>query len=546
MTDAPVESSRVFPVDDLLLREELTRLFPQYAEKIEGGARRKSLDAELCGHGILNETDLLKAYVAATQLVVVEEEEIRNPERFPGVSVDYLTAAAVVPFRWDDRTVHIAVADPYGLNEIDYFFRQFFGLAIEPYLARRSHIERVIQAVYLSESDPESDRIDLDLIGNPDSEEALLTLASEARIVRLVGEMFSRAVELDASDIHVEPDESKLAIRYRIDGRLQEIMSPPLSLFPAIASRIKLIGGLNIAERRLAQDGRTDLQIGKVQIDVRISCLPSMTGESIVLRILRKDAMDFDLTQIGMNDVMRVDFEKLVNLPHGMLLVVGPTGSGKSTTLYSVIRILNHVDQKIITIEDPVEYRTAGITQIQVDPKIGRTFANGLRSIVRQDPDIILVGEIRDKETAEIAIHAALTGHMVFSTLHTNDAPGAISRLLDMGVEGFLISSSLSGVLSQRLVRKICTVCKGTGQGEESGKKCRNCAGTGFRGRIGIFELMVINDEIRDCINQGKDSGEIAKVAVKYGMRPLIEDGMAKVRAGITTQEEVTGVAVNV
>lgn len=533
-------------IDYKLLQEEFNKLFPQYVEKLENGAKRKLLDSELCSHGILSETDLLAVYVKASGLTIVEEEDMSSPERLPNMSPDFLNNSNCIPYAWDDEVVKIALADPYSINELIYMFKQFFNRDCCFTLARRSHVERVIHSTYFAENPEEEDEFNLDMIGNPDSEEALLSMASEARIVRLVNEMFSRAVELEASDIHVEPDENKLAIRFRIDGKLNEIMSPPLSLFPAIASRIKLIGGMNIAERRLAQDGRTDMQIGKIQLDLRISCLPSMSGESIVLRILRKDAMDFNLENIGMNAEMREKFEKLVRLPHGILLVVGPTGSGKSTTLYSVLSMLNSQDKKIITVEDPVEYRTEGITQIQVDDKIGRTFATGLRSIVRQDPDIILVGEIRDKETAEIAIHAALTGHLVLSTLHTNDAPGAVSRLIDMGVEGFLISSSLAGVLSQRLVRKICSVCHGTGVSGEEGRKCKNCAGSGFRGRIGIFELMVVNEEICDCINQEKDSGEIAKVAMKYGMRPLLEDGMKKVEQGITTKEEVTGVAVDI
>jgi type II secretory ATPase GspE/PulE/Tfp pilus assembly ATPase PilB-like protein len=383
-------------------------------------------------------------------------------------------------------------------------------------------------------------------IGDLDSEEALMSMASEAKIVRLVNEMFSRAIEMDASDIHVEPDEKKLSIRFRIDGKLYETMTPPFALYPAIASRIKLVGGLNIAERRLPQDGRTDLQIGRNLIDIRISTIPTMNGESIVLRILRKDMIAFSLKNIGMGDEIREKFEQLIHLPHGIILVVGPTGSGKSTTLYSVISQLNNVEKKIITIEDPVEYRTDGIQQIQVNAKIGLDFASGLRHIVRQDPDVILVGEIRDKETAEIAIHAALTGHLVFSTLHTNDAPGAVSRLLDMGIENFLVSSSLVAVLSQRLVRKLCQACGGSGNSpDDPSKKCKVCHGRGFKGRVGIFELMVIDDKIRELINADSDAGTIAEAAIEAGMKPLMVDGMEKVKQGITTENEVAGIAVN-
>ncbi len=524
------------------IRDEITASYPDYAEAAAARPSRKYLDLDLCGSGKLSEKDLLSAYAHATGLMIVEEEDLVNTEKFPGVSGEFLNNWTCLPYNWDDEKVEIAVSEPYSINDLYYLFRKIQGRAAKFSLGRRSHLERLIQSIYLNES--ADSKGDMDQPGGDlENEETLRNLASEARIVRLVNEMFSRAAEMDASDIHVEPDERKLAIRLRIDGILHEIMTPPLTLYPAIASRIKLLGGLNIAERRLPQDGRTDLQLGKSVMDVRISTVPSMNGESIVLRILRKDSIAFNLKVIGMNDAMRTEFERLIQLPHGMILVVGPTGSGKSTTLYSVLAQINSPDKKIITIEDPVEYRTEGVTQIQVNPKIGLDFANGLRHIVRQDPDVILVGEIRDRDTAEIAIHAALTGHLVFSTLHTNDAPGSISRLLDMGVEAFLISSALTGVLSQRLVRKICTVCEGKGK-DALGAKCKNCNGSGYRGRIGIFELMVVNDDIRSLINKEADSNTIAQTAMRHGMRPLIEDGKMKVQQGVTTEAEIAGAAI--
>jgi len=333
-----------------------------------------------------------------------------------------------------------------------------------------------------------------------------------------------------------------------VDGVLQTIQTPPMSQYPAIASRLKLLAGMNIAERRLPQDGRIDLEIGRTQLDVRVSTVPSMHGESIVLRLLQKDVTVFDLETIGLGADSKREFERLIRLPHGMILVVGPTGSGKTTTLYCVMKLLNAETRKIITIEDPVEYQLSGLTQIQVRPQIGLSFANGLRSIVRQDPDVILVGEIRDRETAEIAIHAALTGHLVLSTLHTNDAAGAISRLLDMGIESFLISSALLGVASQRLVGRVCSECGGTGRLVDSadpdgpGRRCRNCFGSGVRGRIAIFELLLVNDEVRRAINERRDSTEIAAIARRHGMRPLREDGELKVASGITTAAEVARV----
>ena len=364
-------------------------------------------------------------------------------------------------------------------------------------------------------------------------------MAGEARIVRLVNDIFTQAIELGASDIHIEPGEERVAVRCRVDGVLTEIISTPLNQFPAIASRIKLLGGLNIAESRLPQDGRTNVQLGRMELDMRISTIPILTGESIVLRLLNQESISFDQRTLGMSPQHLEQFRKLISIPHGIILVVGPTGSGKTTTLYSVISQLNDSRKKIITVEDPVEYKMHGLCQMQVNPKIGVTFAAGLRSIVRQDPDIILVGEIRDRETADIAINAALTGHLVLSTLHTNDAVGAVTRLLDMGVENFLVSSALYGVLSQRLVRKICTACGGSGS-DGAGGKCKRCAGVGFKGRSGIFELLFMNDELRAAVNRNASSSELQEIAVRHGMVTLLQDGEAKVAAGITTREELS------
>ena len=527
------------------LNTELLKFFPEYTEKLKTFTNRKLLDLDLCSRGVLSEADLLSAYAKVTELPILDEEDLQTPAPIPSIPVDFLTYWNCLPCEILKKNLILvlAISDPYGIDELRYMFHKLYNYKVEFKLTRRSYIDRVIHAVYIDTGSSENE-MDPEL-GDVESEEALLSLASEAKIVRLVNEMFSRAVELGASDIHVEPDEKKLSIRFRIDGKLYESMTPALNLYPAIASRIKLVGGLNIAERRLPQDGRTDLQIGRSMIDVRISTIPTMNGESIVLRILRKDVINFNLKNIGMGDEIRSKFNKLISLPHGIILVVGPTGSGKSTTLYSVISKINTAERKIITIEDPVEYRTNGIQQIQVNSKIGLDFASGLRHIVRQDPDVILVGEIRDKETAEIAIHAALTGHLVFSTLHTNDAPGAVSRLLDMGIENFLVSSSLVGVLSQRLVRKICPDCRGEKADPEIMQKCKSCHGRGFKGRIGIFELIMVTDEIRDCINADSDAATIAEVAVKSGMRPLTEDGYRKVEEGITTKTEVAGITFN-
>ncbi len=500
-------------------------------------------DIELVTQGRLDEAELTRIYAEASGLPVADEEELRDLAPFPEVTVDFLMHHVCLPLTWDASQVVLAVAHPYHVGRVAQAWLAMFQLRPSFVLLRRAVVERFLTTLYESGS---TDKEDLTWNGDA-SEEALRDLAREAPIVRLVSDIFSRAQEMGASDIHIEPAEDSLVIRFRVDGMLQTVLTPPVSQYAAIASRVKLLAGLNIAERRLPQDGRIDLG-GPTPLDVRVSCVPSMHGESIVLRLLPKDVTIFDLDRVGLSEPMKQDLKRLYNMPHGMILVVGPTGSGKTTTLYCVMRELNSETRKIITIEDPVEYQLPGLIQIQVRPQIGLSFANGLRSIVRQDPDVILVGEIRDRETAEIAIHAALTGHLVLSTLHTNDAPGAVSRLLEMGVEGFLISSALLAVLSQRLVRRVCAECGGSGrmgataEDPAGGRRCRHCLGSGYRGRIGIFEMLPVTDELRRAINEHRDSTELAAIGRRHGMRSLREDGEEKVRQGITTAAEVARV----
>lgn len=499
---------------------------------------------ELVNNGVITEQALVDIYANISELQVLEDDELDAIEKFEGINFDYLQEQALIPLSWDENSAVVAISAPYSTGNIEYQWFSHYDREVTLKLARRSVIERKITEVYQE---------DLDSFGlDNGSEESLRDLAKEAPIVRLVNDVFARAVELGASDIHVEPSETDLIIRYRVDGVLLTAFTPPLSQFSAIASRLKLIGGLNIAERRVPQDGRIELNIGKAQLDVRMSTLPGMHGESIVMRLLQKNASNFTLENIGMDPDMCTKYRKLIKRPHGLLLVVGPTGSGKTTTLYCVLNILNSGTEKIITVEDPVEYQVGGITQVQVKSSIGLTFASGLRSIVRQDPDIILVGEIRDKETADISINAALTGHLVLSTLHTNDAAGAVSRLQDMGVENFLIASSLVAVLSQRLVRKICPACSGESRQEfeiqddpsKPLKGCKTCGSTGYKGRLGVYELLTVSENVRHAIIDNKDSAEIAKLAIQDGMLPISEDGMKKVKLGLTTQEEVTRVCL--
>ncbi|MFH1097295.1 MAG: GspE/PulE family protein [Candidatus Desantisbacteria bacterium] len=356
-------------------------------------------------------------------------------------------------------------------------------------------------------------------------------LASEAPVIKLVNAIIQDAAEKKASDIHLEPYEKIIILRYRIDGVLYDLSAPPFHLYSAIVSRIKIMAQLNIAEKRLPQDGRIQVKIHGRDIDLRVSTLPTLYGECVSIRILDKGLRFLELENIGFPSTIINRYKQLINRSNGIILATGPTGSGKTTTLYASLSAINSSEKKIVTIEDPIEYNLSRISQIQIKPEIGFTFASGLRSILRHNPDILMVGEIRDKETAEIAIQASLTGHLIFSTMHTNDAATAIARLQDMGIEDFLISSSLIGVLAQRLVRTICSNCKGNG--------CKECNNTGFRGRTGIFELLPVTTEIKRLIMNRVDSSKIKEAAVKEGMITLLEQGEEKIAAGIATREEV-------
>lgn len=519
----------VYRIEQLnVLQQALEARCPLRSELRGENVPPEETDRLLLERGAISENDLLQLYSAELGLPVLDEEELALPKPFEGMLRSYLENQSLLPYCWDDHALELLAAFPYALERQQYELEAFFGRPVTFRLARASLIERLLDSVYrqnANEAHLEED------------EYTLRQLAGDAKVVRLVNEMLTQALEQTASDIHIEPEETQLAIRFRVDGVLREYLTLPRSEYPAIASRIKLIGALNIAESRLPQDGRTNFQLGHYDIDIRISTIPVMRGESIVLRLLRKDAMQFDLGCLGMQQELRRRFERLTGIPHGIILVVGPTGSGKTTTLYSVMQKLNDRRRKIITIEDPVEYQLPGLSQMQVNPKIGLSFASGLRHIVRQDPDVILVGEIRDRETADIAINAALTGHLVLSTLHTNDAVGAIARLSDMGVENFLTASALFGVLSQRLVRKLCQECGGAGSARNM--RCRNCGGAGYRGRTGIYELLEVNDAVRQAIAARKTSGEINAVAQANGMVPLLEDGRRRAAEGITSEAEI-------
>jgi len=440
----------------------------------------------------------------------------------------------------------LAMADPLDF-ETRNTVAESTGLTVEAGIAPEQEILDAIDRYY------GQDKNETELAAQgADSEdlEHLRDMASEAPVIRLVNAMIAQAVEQRASDIHIEPFEKEFRIRYRIDGVLASQSPPPRELKAAIISRVKLMARLNIAERRLPQDGRIKVKTLGREVDLRVSTLPTLYGESVVMRLLDRSATSFyDLESLGFDAHMLQRMEYYTSIPHGIFLVTGPTGSGKSTTLYSALKRINQTDKKIITIEDPVEYQMDGINQIHVNPQIGLTFAGGLRHIVRQDPDVIMVGEIRDRETADIAIRAALTGHFVYSTLHTNDAPSAITRLTDMGVENYLLTSSLVAVLAQRLVRVICPQCRQpdghatTPKGERvaafRGAGCDHCFGTGYYGRVGIFELMELNEELRAIIMRNEDASVITAAAYRHGMRNLRDDGWEKVARGVTTSDEV-------
>jgi type IV pilus assembly protein PilB len=392
-------------------------------------------------------------------------------------------------------------------------------------------------------------------VGNDETALALQRVAEDAPTIKLVNIMIAQAVREGASDIHVEPEEEVLRIRYRVDGVMHEMMSPPKNVHAGVTSRIKIMADLDIAERRIPQDGRIRMRVGEKIIDIRLSTLPTVFGEKIVMRLLDKQSVLLGLEELGFDPDSLAKFKQMIRRPYGLILVTGPTGSGKTTTLYAALNSINSVEKNIVTIEDPVEYQLKGINQVQVNVKVGVTFATGLRTILRQDPDIIMIGEIRDRETATIAVQAALTGHLVFSTLHTNDAPSAITRLIDIGVEPFLISSSLSGVVAQRLVRKICDHCKKSCspdsrlikelglQGKKlnflRGEGCQECRGTGYSGRIALFELLTMDESIRQLTVSRSSASQIRNKAREAGFKQLRHDGLVKAVSGYTTLEEV-------
>jgi general secretion pathway protein E len=517
----------------------------------------------LVSRGLLTLEGLRRAYEEMCGLPAFRPDP-EGQRSVPGelLPLSFMRARLVVPVQLSDGTLTVVMADPLDADAREAVARAT-GKRVEVLAGTEEEVRETIEKAY-GESTSSMERIveqvSDEAPGSTAEEkvEQLIGVASEAPIIRLVNFIMARAIERGASDIHMEPYEKALRIRYRIDGILEDVESPPRRLQTAIVSRVKIMARLNIAENRLPQDGRVKLRIGGKAIDFRVSTVPTLYGESVVIRILDQSSVPLNMETLGFSPGTLQSFRPMVSAPYGMVLVTGPTGSGKTTTLYAALQEIKTAERKIITIEDPVEYQVPGVIQIQVKPQIGLTFASGLRSIVRQDPDVILVGEIRDRETAEIAIHSALTGHMVLSTLHTNDAAGAVTRLLEMGVEEYLLPSCLMGVLAQRLVRTICEECSAsrevpqalredvlreTGSFPEGklriGRGCEACAGSGYRGRSGIFELLPVTEAVKELVLSRADAGALRAKAVSEGMRLLREDGWEKVRRGITTVEEV-------
>jgi general secretion pathway protein E len=562
------------PLGEILVA--LTKLDPAVlaetlrAQAAEGGGRIGEL---LVQRKAVGEEDVARALAAQLDLpfasrISVEQVDVELARAMP---INFAKQARILPLRRDGTSVVVAVADPLDTPALDHA-RMLVGASLLPVVASAAAIVDAINAVYdraLNEAEQLVGEMeaqdDLDSVAHQLEEpQDLLEADDEAPIIRLVNSLLFRAAKERASDIHIEPMERDLIVRFRIDGVLHEVIKPPKRYQNSIVSRVKVMGQLNIAEKRLPQDGRIRIKLAGRDIDIRLSTIPNVHGERIVMRLLDKTSTLLDLSEIGMDKNILGQIEGVIRRSHGIILVTGPTGSGKTTTLYAALSTINTPDLNILTVEDPVEYQLQGISQMAINPKIGLTFAAGLRSFLRQDPDVIMVGEIRDRDTAEIAIQASLTGHLVFSTVHTNDSAGAITRLVDMGVEPFLVASSLTAVLAQRLVRRLCIACRKAHiptveelaevamtqeQLVRAGNPpvyravgCAACGETGYHGRTGIYEFLPVDDDIRTLAIKNVDSNTIKKQAVKRGMTTLLDDGARKVLAGETTIAEVLSV----
>ncbi|GBU15341.1 type II secretion system protein E [Polaromonas sp.] len=547
----------------LMARGKLDAASFERALRLQEADQQERIGSILIKAGMVAERDVIDALSTQLNLPVVALADYPElPVLEERVAVRFIKETKALPLHEDDEYLVLAMVDPcndYVINA----FRLVTNRKITPRLAVPSELEAACERLY------GSGKTSMDqIVGEVETREdeganedlqQLKELASEAPIIRLVSLIISHALQARASDIHIEPFENRLIVRYRVDGVMHEVESPPRRFSAAVISRIKIMANLDIAERCLPQDGRIKLRIQGKEVDLRVSTVPIMHGESVVMRILDKSSTALDFERLGFDADVLARFLEVLMQPHGIVLVTGPTGSGKTTTLYTALDRLNNPDLKILTVEDPVEYQMEGINQIQVKAQIGLTFANALRSIVRQDPDVIMIGEIRDLETAQIAVQAALTGHMVLSTLHTNDAASTINRMLDMGMDDYLVTSTVNGILAQRLVRTLCTHCRQAYPAlpevvQEMQLRrytqadpvmlyrpvgCSECGGTGYTGRISIVELLVMTDSIRSMIMRHVTAGEIRQQAIAEGMQTMYENGLSKTVVGVTTIEEV-------
>ena len=529
-----------------------------HAEQIE----QESLASILVRLGMVPERAMAEALAETLGLTLCKPADYPSePVPDADITPRFLHDQCIVPVSRNNGTLTLALADPKNAFAI-----RAVGMAcnveVEPCVGVKSDIEQALQRLYNQRGEAADPSVsELDDISDHDVEK-LRDMASEAPVIRLVNQIIQRAVDYRASDIHIEPFETQLKIRSRVDGVLRDDSSPALKMAQAIISRVKIMAGLDIAERRLPQDGRINLRVHGEELDIRVSTMPTMFGESVVMRLLHREAVSLDFDSLGFSENQKRQIQDALAMPHGMVIVTGPTGSGKTTTLYTALHCLNTEERKVITVEDPVEYNLEGINQIQVNPSIGLTFAGTLRSIVRQDPDVIMVGEMRDLETAKICVQSALTGHLVLSTLHTNDAASSITRLLEMGVEDYLLNSTVNMAMAQRLVRLLCHECReaytpNDGQMREFELNryapsdlvklyhpmgCEACSGTGYRGRIAIVEMLQITETIRDLVLQHAGAGKIERAARDDGMLSMFEDGCMKAVQGLTTIEEVVRV----
>lgn len=546
--DLLIEQERVDPAQLRELFEEHSRTGRPLADIV--------IDA-----GLISKEDLFQAVADYLGTTLVEPPAQLAPEQAKLIQGSIARMYGVLPISDDGTTLNLVAVDPFNSQiHDDLTFALDRDVAI--HIADPATVSQLIRNTYGEDDASVEDLLkelgSFEFSEDADSEKELEAAASETPIIRFVNLVLNQAIKDQASDIHFEPFEDEFKIRYRIDGALYEMAPPPKTLALPVTSRIKVVAGLNISERRIPQDGRIKTTINGRQVDLRVSTLPTQFGESVVLRVLDKTVVNLDLDALNLPNDVHETIIDVIQRPNGIFIVTGPTGSGKTTTLYSCLRILNEVETKLLTAEDPVEYEIEGIMQVPVNPAQGLTFAKALRSFLRQDPDVIMVGEIRDLETAQIAIQASLTGHLVMSTLHTNDAPGALMRLIDMGVEPFLLSASLEAILAQRLVRRICTTCKTAYEPSEAliaqlqldpvdigdnefyyGRGCDECNESGYRGRLGIYEMLRITDSIRDLVTQRAPALAVREKAIEQGMRSLRDDGLRAIFDGATTIEEV-------